>query len=282
MFAYVNGQLISEDEAGLPVFDHGLTVGDGVFETIDVRAGVCLAPSRHLARLARSAAGLGLPPPDLRELRDALDKVVAANPEVRRGALRVTFTSGPGTVGSARGASGPSRVVAIRAMDPPEPEVAVFVVAWPRNERGALAGLKTVSYAENALALAEAGRHGAGEAIFANTVGDLCEGTGSNVFLVVGGQLVTPTLRSGCLGGITRALVIERCQLDVEERDLPVGALAEAEEAFLTSATRDIQPVPIWTSPSSTSSTSRPVGRPAEIVPSILSIAYWVPKPLVF
>ena len=86
-------------------------------------------------------------------------------------------------------------------------------------------------------------RHGAGEAIFANTVGDLCEGTGSNVFLVVGGQLVTPTLRSGCLAGITRALVIERCRLEVEERDLPVGALAEAEEAFLTSATRDVQPI---------------------------------------
>jgi branched-chain amino acid aminotransferase len=243
MFAFVNGQLVSEEHARLEVFDHGLTVGDGVFETIDVRTGVCVAPTRHLARLARSARGLGLPPPDLDELARALDKVVAANPEVERGAIRVTFTSGPGTVGSGRGDTGPSRIVAIRALVPPEPDVAVFVVPWPRNERGALAGLKTVSYAENAMALAEAHRHDAGEAIFANTGGQLCEGSGTNVFLVVDGQLLTPPLHSGCLAGITRALLIERCGLAIEERDLPVGALIDADEAFLTSATRDVQPI---------------------------------------
>ena len=87
----------------------------------------------------------------------------------------------------------------------------MVTVPWPRNERGALAGLKTTSYAENVVALAEARRRGGTEAIFANLAGHLCEGTGSNVFYVVDGELRTPTLASGCLAGVTRALVLEWC-----------------------------------------------------------------------
>ncbi len=117
----------------------------------------------------------------------------------------------------------------------------VCVVPWPRNERGAMVGVKTTSYAENVVALAHAAERGAGEALFANTAGNLCEGTGSNVFVVVDGRLLTPTLASGCLAGVTRALVLEWS--DAQEADVPVGALAGAEEAFLTSTTRDVQPI---------------------------------------
>ena len=85
----------------------------------------------------------------------------------------------------------------------------MVVVPWPRNERSAVAGLKTTSYAENVVALAHATERGAGEAIFANLAGNLCEGTGSNVFVGVDGRLVTPPLSSGCLAGITRELVLE-------------------------------------------------------------------------
>ena len=80
---------------------------------------------------------------------------------------------------------------------------------WVRNERSAVAGLKTTSYAENVRALAYAKARGGSEAIFANTVGNLCEGTGSNIFCVYDGELVTPTLESGALAGVTRELVIE-------------------------------------------------------------------------
>jgi branched-chain amino acid aminotransferase len=111
----------------------------------------------------------------------------------------------------------------------------------PRNERGALTGLKTTSYGENVVALGRAAQAGAGEAIFGNTVGALCEGTGSNVVVARGGRLVTPPLASGCLAGVTRALVLEVC--DVEEADLPLDALATADEAFLTSTTREVQPI---------------------------------------
>ena len=112
---------------------------------------------------------------------------------------------------------------------------------WPRNERGALAGLKTTSYAENVVALSYAQARGASEAIFANLAGHLCEGTGSNVFYVVDGELRTPTLAAGCLAGISRALLLE--WYGGREVDEPVEVLAEAEEIFLVSTTRDVQAV---------------------------------------
>lgn len=112
---------------------------------------------------------------------------------------------------------------------------------WTRNEKGALTGLKTTSYGENVVALARAHAAGASEALFANTQGQLCEGTGSNVFVVIGGRLLTPPLESGCLAGITRALVADWA--GAEEAELPLGALAEAGEVFLTSTLRDVQAV---------------------------------------
>jgi len=132
-------------------------------------------------------------------------------------------------------------VVASASMKPFEPSVAVVTVPWPRNEKGALAGLKTTSYAENVVALARAHERGASEAIFANTAGNLCEGTGSNVFYVVDGELRTPTLESGCLAGISRELLLE--WMDAVEVDEPVEVLDRAEEMFLVSTTRDVQAV---------------------------------------
>jgi len=82
---------------------------------------------------------------------------------------------------------------------------------------------------------------GADEAIFGNLAGNLCEGTGTNVFVGVDGRLVTPPLSAGCLAGVTRELLLE--VVDVAEEDLPLSALASADEAFLTSSTRDVQPI---------------------------------------
>jgi branched-chain amino acid aminotransferase len=76
----------------------------------------------------------------------------------------------------------------------------------------------------------------------ANVAGNLCEGTGSNVFVVINDELLTPPLSSGCLAGVTRALVLES-NCGAIERDVPFGALAEATEVFLTSTTRDVQAV---------------------------------------
>jgi branched-chain amino acid aminotransferase len=242
MTVWVNGELLDTDDSQVGAFDHGLTVGDGVFETIAIRAGRPLAVTRHLARLVRSALALGLPAPEIETLRAAVEEVTAAA-GAAGGVIRVVYTSGTGPLGSDRGDGTPTAAVLLGPAPERPPTTDVITVAWPRNERGALVGIKTTSYAENVLALTEARRHGASEAIFANTAGNLCEGSGTNVFLVLDGQLLTPPLSAGCLAGVTRLLVIECCGLDVVERDVPITALAEAEEAFLTSATRNVQAI---------------------------------------
>jgi len=237
---WIDGSVTSENEARISPFDHGLLTGDGVFETMRVYGGVPFAARRHLERLGRSAAGLdiALPSPEL--LRAGMDEVIAAN-HLEEGRLRITVTAGPAPLGSERGPHGPTVIMAAGPMPEWPASTDVFVVPWPRNERGALAGIKTVSYGENVVALAWARRRGGGEALFANLVGDLCEGTGSNVFVGVGGRLITPPLSSGCLAGVTRDLIIEECR--VEEADLAVDRLAGVEEAFLTSSTREVQPI---------------------------------------
>jgi branched-chain amino acid aminotransferase len=239
---WVNGELIDHDDSQVGAFDHGLTVGDGVFETIAVRASRPLAVTRHLARLVRSAVALGLPAPDTDALRTAVDEVAGAG-DVTDAVVRVVYTSGSGPLSSDRGEGKPTAAVLLGPAAERPQSTDVITVPWPRNERGALVGVKTTSYAENVLALAEARRRGASEAIFANTSGNLCEGSGSNVFLALEGRLLTPPLSAGCLAGVTRALIVERCGLDVAEQDVPVTMLAQADEAFLTSATRNVQAI---------------------------------------
>src|SRR3954470_459621 len=209
MRTWVNGHLLSDPEA--PVVgaaDHGLTVGDGVFEVLKVVDGRTFALDLHLARLARSARGLGLPDVDATEIRRGVAAVLDGDP-MTLGRVRVTWTGGPSPLGSDRGDGPPSLVVVAAPMDPWPDTTAVATVPWPRNERGALAGLKTTSYGENVRALAHARARGASEAVFANLQGQLCEGTGTNVFYVVDGELHTPRLASGCLAGITRGLILD-------------------------------------------------------------------------
>ncbi|MFJ8696102.1 aminotransferase class IV [Streptomyces roseolilacinus] len=240
MKLWVNGELRDADAATISVLDHGLTVGDGVFETLKTVRGRPFALDLHLDRLVRSARGLGLPDPDLDEVRRACAAVVEANP-AELGRLRVTYTGGLSPLGSDRGDAGPSLVVALGEVAHRPDTTAVVTVPWTRNERGALTGLKTTSYAENVVALAHAHRQGASEALFANTVGRLCEGTGSNVFVVLDGRIHTPPLASGCLAGITRHLVLE--WTGAQETDLPLDVLRTADEIFLTSTLRDVQAV---------------------------------------
>ncbi len=242
--AWVDGRLVG-DAPALRAFDHGVTVGDGVFETCCVREGQAFALSRHLRRLATSAAGLGLVSPDLDLVRAGVAEVLAAGP-LPWGRLRITVTGGPGPLGSDRADVAPTYVVLASPAPRPAPTASVAVAPWVRNERSAVAGIKTTSYAENVVALAYARERGASEALLANTRGELCEGTGSNVLLALGGQLVTPPLDSGALAGITRELLLEWAAsegLGILERVVPLEELAVAEEVALLSSTRDVQPV---------------------------------------
>lgn len=239
---WLDGRLVAPEEATVSAFDHGFTVGDGVFETCKVTYGRPFALSRHLTRLAASAQAMGLPEPADAALREAVAAVLAELAGTPLARLRITWTGGPAPLGSARGDAPATLFVAAAPIAVPPPTESVVVVPWRRNEHGATTGVKTTSYAENVRALAYARRAGAGEALLANTAGELCEGTGSNVFVVRGGRVSTPPLSSGCLAGVTRALVLAWCPAAVEE-PLPLDALAGADEIFLTSSTRDVQGV---------------------------------------
>jgi branched-chain amino acid aminotransferase len=247
LVVWVDGSLVDEHEARISPFDHGLLTGDGVFETLRVYRGEPYCWRRHYERLARSASGMGLAIPPSEALRRAALDVVDAN-GLTDARLRITLTGGPSPLGSERGRVTPTLILAASELPPPGPAtpVEVVTVPWPRNERGALSGLKTISYGENVRALAVAKEAGAGEAIFANTRGELCEGTGTNVFVVTAGVLRTPPEESGCLMGVTRALILDladQLSIDAEEVTLPLTAVATADEAFLSSSTRELQAI---------------------------------------
>lgn len=245
MRAWMNGTLLTAPSTpAVSVLDHGLMVGDGVFETMQVLHGRPFAVTRHLARLTRSAVGLGLAAPDVEAVRAGIEATIEGQ-DLPFGRIRITVTSGPGPLGSPRGEGDQAIVVITEPCERPPTTTKLVTVPWVRNERGAVAGLKTTSYAENALMVQYAQQRGASESIMANSVGDLCEGTGSNIFYAVGGELFTPTLASGCLAGITRELVLEWCapELPVHEKDAPLAVLQEADEVFVVSSIRDVQGV---------------------------------------
>jgi branched-chain amino acid aminotransferase len=241
MRVWVDGRLLDRPgQPALSALDHGVTVGDGVFETVKIVEDRPFALSRHLARLCASADGLGLPAPEGDLIRDAIGEVLRGL-HLPLGRLRLTWTAGIAPLGSGRGVGPGTLAVIVDEMSPPDSSTAIATVPWVRNDRSAIAGLKTTSYAENVVALAYAQERGGTEAVFANTHGQLCEGTGSNIFIVLDGALLTPPLAAGCLAGISRALVLQWC--DASEEDLQMNILERADEILLTSTTRDVQPV---------------------------------------
>lgn len=242
---WVDGVSVPAADAALSVFDRGITLGEGVFETIKATAGQAFAVGRHLVRLRRSASALGIEIGwEDHQLRSAIDAVVSEVAEVPLVRVRITVTGGAAPLDPQRAATGARRATTVVAAGPyaPWPEAAtICTVPWPWNEHSPLAGVKTTSHAEHVLAQAHARSLGCDEGVFATTRGRLCEGTGSNIFVVVGGRLLTPELASGCLAGVTRALVLDITR--AEEADLPIDVLLQAEEIFLTSSTRDVHPV---------------------------------------
>ena len=245
MAVWLNGRMVEPEQPHLRADDHGVIVGDGVFETLLVVRGdegaAAFAVQRHLDRLRRSARALRFECPYRDdELRAAIARCLDAAPEA--GIVRITATSGGGPLGSGRSGAPPSTIV-IAGNRPPDypPGTAVAVVPFVRNERGGMAGVKTTSYAENVLALDLARERGASEAIFADTQGRVSEGTGSNIFWSDGERLHTPPLDTGCLAGVTRSLLLEL--LDISETHLPVEHLPGVPEAFLASSTRTVQSI---------------------------------------
>lgn len=239
-FLIHNGILRESGAEVISVSDGAPARGQGAFETIAAYHGRPFLATEHLGRLRRAAAVLDLDcPPDL-DLLAAMETLLTANQlgSLAKARVRLTLTA-PIT-------GGPSWFV--EAGPPPaHPEKArVITIPFTRNERSALAGLKTINYGENVVALRLARAAGADEALFGNTRDELCEGTWSNVFLYRGGTWLTPPLTSGCLPGVTRALVLELFRelgLPVKEIVIPLSDLPGTEAAFLTSSLREIQPI---------------------------------------
>jgi branched-chain amino acid aminotransferase len=237
---WVNGRFAPTDAPAIRGDDRGFTLGEGVFETLLASAGRLWMPERHHARLLGACARLGLDPPAL-DLCQAVSAELLERNHLGTSRARVRWTLSGGAP-----EGGPTLVVsAVAAADPPA-SVALWQVPFTRNERGALAGIKSTAYAENLLAQAEARRHGADEALLLNSCGELCECATRNLFLVRGGTVHTPELKSGCLPGVTRAVVLALCaeaNIPAHQDTLVPADLESAEEVFLTSSIGGILPV---------------------------------------
>lgn len=234
-----NGALRPADAALLTASDGLAVCGRGVFETIAAYRGIPFLLESHLERLRRGAEVFSLACPDDAAIRQAIGQVLDANDLLAEKArVRITLSS------PADGRE--SWWVEATTPPPHPPKARVITGPFVRNERSLLAGLKTINYGDNVVALAAARRAGADEALFANSRDELCEGTWSNVFVRIDGRWMTPPLSSGCLPGITRELVIRlfaEQAIPFAESTLSYAALDRVESAFLTSSLREIQPV---------------------------------------
>ncbi len=239
-----NGQLIDEAAALVPATSQGWLWGRGIFETLAVHRGQALALTRHLARFHAAAARLHLLPPSEPDLRHAIAALCALAPSSPH-RLRLTLAAAQSPGLSL--APDPGHLLIRLLPSPPKPGPAHLLTApYRQNEFSPLSGLKSTSYADHPLALDWATSRGATEALLLNTAGDLCEGALNNLFLVHRNQLLTPSLSSGCLPGITRSLVLDLCpQLGVPclEKALSPADLAAADALFLTNSVHGILPV---------------------------------------
>jgi branched-chain amino acid aminotransferase len=250
---HIGGKVCLAEEAKISVFDRGFLYGDSVYETIGTAYGRLFAAADHLDRLERSAMRIGLRVPPRAAIERAIAETMeaAGNTESR---VRVVLTRGSGKLDlDPASVDDTQLVVIVFPLGPPTPEmyekgVAVATVSITRNSPSAIdPAVKSGNYLNNVLALGEARRRlGAYEAILCGADGSIAEGSTSNVFTVVGGEVRTPPLEVGILDGITRAKVLELCRKNgvrlVEVRMFP-AELRAAEEAFITSATRGVLPV---------------------------------------
>jgi branched-chain amino acid aminotransferase len=250
---HIGGKVCLPEAAKISVFDRGFLYGDSVYETIGTAHGRLFAARDHLDRLERSAMRIGLRVPPRADIERAIADTVeaAGNVESR---VRVVLTRGSGKLDlDPASVDDTQLVVIVFPLGPPSPEmyakgVAVAIVSITRNSPSAIdPAVKSGNYLNNVLALGEARRRmGAYEAILCGADGSVAEGSTSNVFTVVAGEVRTPPLEVGILDGITRAKVLELCRkggLRVVETRIFPDDLRAAEEVFITSATRGVLPV---------------------------------------
>jgi len=262
----VNGRIVAPQDAAISVFDRGFLYGDSVYEVVRTYREVPFELEAHLRRLGASARRIELELPfDASRLSREVERTLAAsrggdsedaeaapwNAGERQ--ARIVVTRGSGEMGLDPGlAVDPALVViALPLRGPPLRSYREGVSAWPVGRAGSVLrggdpAAKTGEHLFHVLAVREARSHGAHEALLLDGTGKVAEGASSNVFAVRGDRLVTPPLAAGILAGVTRGVVLDLCRdlgVPVREEELPLAALEEASEAFLTSTVREILPV---------------------------------------
>jgi aminodeoxychorismate lyase len=251
---YLNGRFLPASRARVQALDRGLLYGDGLFETLLVRAGRPIALREHLQRLRDGARRIGLSLAADREWwRRLAEEVVRRNRlEGGEAAVRITVTRGSGGEGLLPPRKPrPTLLVSARAVDPEVAQhrrrgVRVVFLPFHPGRGGLLAGVKTTAYLAAVIGKEAARRRGAFEGIYTTEDGEVLEGTTSNLFVVRNGRLLTPPASSGILAGVTRRTVLalaRRAGLRVAEQKLRKTEVLGAEEAFLTASTLGIVPI---------------------------------------
>lgn len=243
---WLDGRLVPAAEARISPFDRGFLLGDAVFETMRVYAGSPFREAEHLARLRRTCGLARLPYPE--DLPRAVRAVLEAN-ALQEASVRITVSRGVGGRGASPRGAGPATLLVTASAVEPRPEVwtrGLHVVTASLPHATPLAGAKTTNYMANVLARIEAEEKGADDALFVDAAGHVVEATQANLFLVEGDALATPPLSSGCLPGVTRALLLQLAPsagLRPVERPLRVADVAAADEAFLSASVLEVGPV---------------------------------------
>lgn len=236
MTIWLNGRLMPAAEGRVDPADRGFTLGDGLFETIRIKDGLPRHLPRHLDRLTAGVELLRLPLPySAADLTDAMAALIGAA-GVADGVLRLTLSRGTGARGVLPPADAqPTLLMTVApAAHMTAPVSAIVARSTRRNEHSPLSRLKSLNYLDSILARQEAAERGADEALLLNAAGRLAESSVANLFLSVGGRLLTPPLADGALPGIRRALILERH--GAEEAPLTPEDLARADEALLTNS----------------------------------------------
>jgi branched-chain amino acid aminotransferase len=251
---YVNGKITPAAEAVIPVYDHGFVYGEGVYETLRTYNRVPFLFDRHVRRLRASANHLQLNVPfDDSTLGRRIEDTMAAAGELREAYIRVLLTRGVGELTyDITATPEPSLVVIVKPLDEPpsrvfDDGVKISLVSILRNHPGSVNPIiKSNNLLNNALAMQEAHRRGGDEALMCNYRGELSECSQANFFLVKDGAALTPPLEAGLLEGVTRGFLFELGKdigVSVREQTLRPDDLYAADEAFITSTTRELSPV---------------------------------------
>lgn len=241
---WLNGKAV-KGKLPLSSHDRGVTLGDGLFETLAVRDGVALWRFEHIERMRAAAAVLGIAFPET-GIENAIDGL--AHRAAGHHVLRLTLTRGEGGRGLAGETGKPTLLATLDPFDGQQrfQPVKLMTSAIRRNLHSPASRMKTLSYMDNVLAAREAAAAGADDALMLNSAGRVASSTIANIFLEKDGALTTPTLAEGILPGVMRAAVIRAAKqlgIQVKERQVKPGDAAGAAGLFLSNSLRFIRPV---------------------------------------